>query len=578
MSFIWSYLRPFKRQLLFIFLGMVMFTLVTLGLPTVLAYIIDDVIIPKNYEQLAIYLTIMVLITLLGVLGQLFGAYFISQVTTLVVKNIRDAIYEKMQHLSHHEFQTFGVPSLTNRITTDAFIIMQFVQLGLRTLSTAPIMILISMIMVGRTASTLGLYLFPVMPLIIGLIYFIARLTLPISKKQQVTLDKMNQLLRENILGTRVIRAYNREGFMTNRFQKVNSSYQGFSIKLFKTMAVTPALFSFIVNLTIITILILGSHLIAQQKMQVGTLVAFIEYVWQALFSLMVFANIFMMYPRAMVSAHRLKEVLYSPINITNPSQPLFETNQSGQLEFRHVYFSYPDADEPVLEDLSFTTKAGQTLAFIGSTGSGKSTIVKLIPRFYDVTSGQILLDGIDIRRLDLKTLRSKIGYTPQTANLFSGQIAANLRFGKPTADEKDMTRATEVSQAFEFISNLDSGYKTHLTEGGTNLSGGQRQRLSIARSIIGKREIYIFDDSFSALDYKTDAKVRQALREETQEATTLIIAQRVGTIINADKIIVLDKGKIIAQGTHQELLASCPLYYEIAASQLTKEELHHES
>lgn len=578
MSFIWSYLRPFKRQLLFIFLGMVMFTLVTLGLPTVLAYIIDDVIIPKNYEQLAIYLTIMVLITLLGVLGQLFGAYFISQVTTLVVKNIRDAIYEKMQHLSHHEFQTFGVPSLTNRITTDAFIIMQFVQLGLRTLSTAPIMILISMIMVGRTASTLGLYLFPVMPLIIGLIYFIARLTLPISKKQQVTLDKMNQLLRENILGTRVIRAYNREGFMTNRFQKVNSSYQGFSIKLFKTMAVTPALFSFIVNLTIITILIFGSHLIAQQKMQVGTLVAFIEYVWQALFSLMVFANIFMMYPRAMVSAHRLKEVLYSPISITNPSQPLFETNQSGQLEFRHVYFSYPDADEPVLEDLSFTTKAGQTLAFIGSTGSGKSTIVKLIPRFYDVTSGQILLDGIDIRRLDLKTLRSKIGYTPQTANLFSGQIAANLRFGKPTADEKDMTRATEVSQAFEFISNLDSGYKTHLTEGGTNLSGGQRQRLSIARSIIGKREIYIFDDSFSALDYKTDAKVRQALREETQEATTLIIAQRVGTIINADKIIVLDKGKIIAQGTHQELLASCPLYYEIAASQLTKEELHYES
>ncbi|MGX7414779.1 ABC transporter ATP-binding protein [Aerococcus christensenii] len=578
MSFIWSYLRPFKRQLLFIFLGMVMFTLVTLGLPTVLAYIIDDVIIPKNYEQLAIYLTIMVLITLLGVLGQLFGAYFISQVTTLVVKNIRDAIYEKMQHLSHHEFQTFGVPSLTNRITTDAFIIMQFVQLGLRTLSTAPIMILISMIMVGRTASTLGLYLFPVMPLIIGLIYFIARLTLPISKKQQVTLDKMNQLLRENILGTRVIRAYNREGFMTNRFQKVNSSYQGFSIKLFKTMAVTPALFSFIVNLTIITILILGSHLIAQQKMQVGTLVAFIEYVWQALFSLMVFANIFMMYPRAMVSAHRLKEVLYSPISITNPSQPLFETNQSGQLEFRHVYFSYPDADEPVLEDLSFTTKAGQTLAFIGSTGSGKSTIVKLIPRFYDVTSGQILLDGIDIRRLDLKTLRSKIGYTPQTANLFSGQIAANLRFGKPTADEEDMTRATEVSQAFEFISNLDSGYKTHLTEGGTNLSGGQRQRLSIARSIIGKREIYIFDDSFSALDYKTDAKVRQALREETQEATTLIIAQRVGTIINADKIIVLDKGKIIAQGTHQELLASCPLYYEIAASQLTKEELHYES
>ena len=578
MSFIWSYLRPFKRQLLFIFLGMVMFTLVTLGLPTVLAYIIDDVIIPKNYEQLAIYLTIMVLITLLGVLGQLFGAYFISQVTTLVVKNIRDAIYEKMQHLSHHEFQTFGVPSLTNRITTDAFIIMQFVQLGLRTLSTAPIMILISMIMVGRTASTLGLYLFPVMPLIIGLIYFIARLTLPISRKQQVTLDKMNQLLRENILGTRVIRAYNREGFMTNRFQKVNSSYQGFSIKLFKTMAVTPALFSFIVNLTIITILILGSHLIAQQKMQVGTLVAFIEYVWQALFSLMVFANIFMMYPRAMVSAHRLKEVLYSPISITNPSQPLFETNQSGQLEFRHVYFSYPDADEPVLEDLSFTTKAGQTLAFIGSTGSGKSTIVKLIPRFYDVTSGQILLDGIDIRRLDLKTLRSKIGYTPQTANLFSGQIAANLRFGKPTADEEDMTRATEVSQAFEFISNLDSGYKTHLTEGGTNLSGGQRQRLSIARSIIGKREIYIFDDSFSALDYKTDAKVRQALREETQEATTLIIAQRVGTIINADKIIVLDKGKIIAQGTHQELLTSCPLYYEIAASQLTKEELHYES
>ncbi|WP_198434116.1 ABC transporter ATP-binding protein [Aerococcus urinae] len=576
MKYIWSYIKPFKKELVFIFLGMLMFSVVNLGLPTMLAMIIDNALIPGDLSNLYFFLAIMLFISCLGIAGQIFGSYFISKLSTMMTMNLRNDLFKKMLKLSHHEFQDYGVPSLTNRMTSDAFILMQFTQMTLRTLATAPVMIIISIYMITRTSPELGLYVFPVAPMIVAMIIIIAWLTLPISRAQQKTLDSINRILRENITGTRVVRAFNREQFFEERFEEVNHTYRQYSSRLFKTMAITPSLFSLIMNITIILIVWFGAGFAARGSVQVGTLVAFIEYVWLALFSLTIFANIFMMYPRAVVSAGRLDEVMHTPITVPHPENPIMETDGSGRLEFNHVDFAYPDADEPVLRDISFSSKAGETIAFIGSTGSGKSTIVKLIPRFYDVSSGEIKLDGIDIRDLDLQVLRSKIGYTPQKANLFSGQIATNLRYGKFDADEEDMDHATSIAQASEFIYRLATRYHTELTEGGTNLSGGQRQRLSIARSIIGDREIYIFDDSFSALDYKTDAAVRLALKEETKDATTIIIAQRVGTIINADQIIVLDHGQIAAKGTHKELLKSSPLYYEIASSQLTKEELEY--
>ncbi|MCY3086285.1 ABC transporter ATP-binding protein [Aerococcus mictus] len=576
MKYIWSYIKPFKKELVFIFLGMLMFSVVNLGLPTMLAMIIDNALIPGDLSNLYFFLAIMLFISCLGIAGQIFGSYFISKLSTMMTMNLRNDLFKKMLKLSHHEFQDYGVPSLTNRMTSDAFILMQFTQMTLRTLATAPVMIIISIYMITRTSPELGLYVFPVAPMIVAMIIIIAWLTLPVSRAQQKTLDSINRILRENITGTRVVRAFNREQFFEERFEEVNHTYRQYSSRLFKTMAITPSLFSLIMNITIILIVWFGAGFAARGSVQVGTLVAFIEYVWLALFSLTIFANIFMMYPRAVVSAGRLDEVMHTPITVPHPENPIMETDGSGRLEFNHVDFAYPDADEPVLRDISFSSKAGETIAFIGSTGSGKSTIVKLIPRFYDVSSGEIKLDGIDIRDLDLQVLRSKIGYTPQKANLFSGQIATNLRYGKFDADEEDMDHATSIAQASEFINRLATRYHTELTEGGTNLSGGQRQRLSIARSIIGDREIYIFDDSFSALDYKTDAAVRQALKEETKDATTIIIAQRVGTIINADQIIVLDHGQIAAKGTHKELLKSSPLYYEIASSQLTKEELEY--
>ena len=574
LKFIWKYLKKYPGDLLMLFLGMAAFVAVTLGLPTMVAFIIDHAIVAGNMSVFYRYMAYMVVFALVGVVGQLMASYFISKIVNDMTMKIRNDVYAKMQTLSHHEFQELGVPSLTTRITTDAFILLQFTQIMLRTGMTSPLMIAASIFMITTISPALGAYIIPIVPIILLLVLFMSKLTLPISEDQQASLDRINQSLRENITGTRVVRAFNRQGYFEKRFAKVASLYKRLTKKLFKLVAVTPSVFSFLINITIIMIMLVGSRYIEQGQLQVGNLFAFIEYAFHILISLMLFANIYMMYPRAVVSAGRLQEVLDTPITVENPDHPVMETDGSGRLEFRHVDFAYPDAREPVLRDISFSSKAGETVAFIGSTGSGKSTIVKLIPRFYDVTKGAILVDGVDVRDLDLAVLRDKIGFTPQKANLFTGEIADNLRYGKADATEYDMDEATSIAQAREFIERLETRYHTQLSEGGSNLSGGQKQRLSIARSIIGGREIYIFDDSFSALDYKTDAAVRQALKEETKNATTIIVAQRVGTIMHADQIIVLDHGEIAARGTHEELLKTSPLYYDIASSQLSEEEL----
>ncbi|MFV8290930.1 MULTISPECIES: ABC transporter ATP-binding protein [Aerococcus] len=577
MNFIWKYVKKYPGKLLITFIATFGTAAVMIGLPTLLAQMIDNAIITQDIPLLWRYTWIMMGLVVLSLASRTITAYTVSNIVNDMVMNIRNDAYKKMQNLSHHEFQELGVASLTTRISTDAFVILQFMEMTLKQGLVSPMMLIFSIIMIFSISPALGIYVIPVSIIIILSVIFIAKYTLPISEKQQASLDNINRILRENITGLRVIRAFNNEQFQEGRFKDVNQSYKKQSGKLFKTIAVTPALFSLLLNTVIIAILWFGAGLIETGSMQVGIMVAFIEYVFHALFSLLMFANIFMMYPRAAVSAGRLQEVMDMPITVASPDPQvaITESDEFGTLEFRDVDFAYPDASKPVLRNISFKTNPGETVAFIGSTGSGKSTIVKLIPRFYDVSKGQILIDGIDVRNYDLNALRSKIGYTPQKALLFTGDIAENLRYGKFNADDMDLDRATNVAQASEFINRLETKYATHLDEGGANLSGGQKQRLSIARSIIADREIYIFDDSFSALDYKTDAAVRQALKDETQNATTIIVAQRVSSIIHADQIIVLDEGEVAARGTHKELLKTSELYYEIASSQLSEEELN---
>ncbi|MEB7388638.1 ABC transporter ATP-binding protein/permease [Aerococcus viridans] len=577
MNFIWKYVKKYPGKLLITFIATIGTAAVMIGLPTLLAQMIDNAIITQNIPLLWRYTWIMMGLVVLSLVSRTITAYTVSNIVNDMVMNIRNDAYKKMQNLSHHEFQELGVASLTTRISTDAFVILQFMEMTLKQGLVSPMMLIFSIIMIFSISPALGIYVIPVSIIIILSVIFIAKYTLPISEKQQASLDNINRILRENITGLRVIRAFNNEHFQEGRFKDVNQSYKKQSGKLFKTIAVTPALFSLLLNTVIIAILWFGAGLIETGSMQVGIMVAFIEYVFHALFSLLMFANIFMMYPRAAVSAGRLQEVMDMPITVASPDPQvaITESDEFGTLEFRDVDFAYPDASKPVLRNISFKTNPGETVAFIGSTGSGKSTIVKLIPRFYDVSKGQILIDGIDVRNYELNALRSKIGYTPQKALLFTGDIAENLRYGKFNADDMDLDRATNVAQASEFINRLETKYATHLDEGGANLSGGQKQRLSIARSIIADREIYIFDDSFSALDYKTDAAVRQALKDETQNATTIIVAQRVSSIIHADQIIVLDEGEVAARGTHKELLKTSELYYEIASSQLSEEELN---
>ena len=577
MNLIWKYVKKYPGKLLITLIATIGTAAVMIGLPTLLAQMIDNAIITQNIPLLWRYTWIMMGLVVLSLVSRTITAYTVSNIVNDMVMNIRNDAYKKMQNLSHHEFQELGVASLTTRISTDAFVILQFMEMTLKQGLVSPMMLIFSIIMIFSISPALGIYVIPVSIIIILSVIFIAKYTLPISEKQQASLDNINRILRENITGLRVIRAFNNEHFQESRFQDVNQSYKEQSGKLFKTIAVTPALFSLLLNTVIIAILWFGAGLIETGSMQVGIMVAFIEYVFHALFSLLMFANIFMMYPRAAVSAGRLQEVMDMPITVASPDPQvaITESDEFGTLEFRDVDFAYPDASKPVLRNISFKTNPGETVAFIGSTGSGKSTIVKLIPRFYDVSKGQILIDGIDVRNYELNALRSKIGYTPQKALLFTGDIAENLRYGKFNADDLDLDRATNVAQASEFINRLETKYATHLDEGGANLSGGQKQRLSIARSIIADREIYIFDDSFSALDYKTDAAVRQALKDETQNATTIIVAQRVSSIIHADQIIVLDEGEVAARGTHKELLETSELYYEIASSQLSEEELN---
>lgn len=571
----WQYTKRYKKYLVLNFICVFGFILIELGLPTILARMIDVGILNDDFDYVKQQGLLMIVITVIGIIMNIFLGYFGSRITTNIVADIRDDLFKHIQTYSHQEYETLGVSSLITRTTNDAYQIMLFLQNILRIGFMAPMMFVVSLYMVMRTSPSLGLYVIGALPFLLLAVVGIAKFSEPLSKIQQKNLDRINSILRENLSGLRVIRAFVNEKFEEKRFENVNENYASSSKSLFRLMAVAQPGFFFLFNIVMILIIWSGTLQIADGQLQVGNLIAFIEYIFHALFSFMLFASVFMMYPRAAVSASRIQEALDAAPAIVEDPNGVAETKTKGYIEFKNVTFAYPGhSQEPVIRNVSFTASPGETVAFIGSTGSGKSTLIQLIPRFYDVTHGEILIDGVDVREYQLSKLRQKIGFIPQKALLFTGTIAENLRYGKEDATQEEMERAADIAQATDFISKKSEGYEEHLSEGGANFSGGQKQRLAIARAIIRRPEIYIFDDSFSALDYQTDAKLRARLKKETTESTVLIVAQRVGTIMHADKIIVLNEGEVVGMGTHRELLENCPIYYDIAASQLSKEEL----
>ena len=578
MLYIWSYLKRYPKWLVLDFFGAIFFVIVNLGLPTVLARMIDQGINQGNEEKLYFWAIVMLVIIVLGTFGRVVLAYAASKLTTNMVKDMRNDVYAKLQEYSHHEYEQIGVSSLVTRITSDAFVLMQFAEQTLKLGVITPMMMLSSILMIFLTSPSLAWIVAFSVPFLAVVVIYVAVKTRPLSEKQQKTLDKINQYVRENLMGLRVIRAFAREDFQENRFEEKNAIYADNSNRLFKLTGLTEPLFVQIIIAMIVAIVWFALDPLKQGSLQIGDLVAFIEYSFHALLSFLFLSNLFTMYPRTAVSSERLKEIMDMPISIDPNEDGVQETETHGYLEFDNVTFAYPgETESPVLHNISFTAKPGETIAFIGSTGSGKSTLVQLIPRFYDVTLGKIKVDGVDVRDYRLKSLRQKIGFIPQKALLFTGTIADNLRYGKEDASHEDLHQAADVAQAKDFIESREEGFATHLAEGGSNLSGGQKQRLSIARAVIKGPDIYIFDDSFSALDYRTDAILRRRLKEVTQDATVLIVAQRVGTIMDADQIIVLDKGEIVGRGRHEELMETNDIYREIAESQLKNASLTEE-
>lgn len=578
MGYIWFYLRKYPKWLCLNFTAAIFFVIVNLGLPTVLARMIDEGINPRDIERVYFWAWVMFGVIIVGILGRIVLAYAVGKITTTMVMDMRNDLYEKLQEYSHHEYEKIGVSSLVTRMTSDAFVLMQFSDQMLKLGVITPIMMVSSILLILQTSPSLAWIVAISMPFLAVVVWYVAVKTKPLSEKQQETLDKLNQYARENLTGLRVIRAFAREEFQEEKFGQANTIYADNSNKLFKLTGLTEPLFVQIIIAMIVAIVWFALDPLGDGSLEIGNLVAFIEYSFHALLSFLFLANLFTMYPRTAVSSHRLKEIMDMPISIDKNENGVTETETKGYLEFDNVTFAYPgETENPVLHNISFKAKPGETIAFIGSTGSGKSSLVQLIPRFYDVTLGKILVDGVDVRDYNVKALRHKIGFIPQKALLFTGTIAENLRYGKEDASIEELDKAADVAQAKEFIESKEEQFDTHLAEGGSNLSGGQKQRLSIARAVVKEPDIYIFDDSFSALDYKTDATLRKRLKEVTGDATVLIVAQRVGTIMDADQIIVLDHGEIVGRGTHEELLASNEIYSEIARSQLNNQSLTEE-
>ena len=575
-----SYLKRYKGLVFLNFISVFGFALTELGIPTIISKMVDGGVASGDREYLMKMGGLIVVISIVGILGTVVLGYCGARISTAVTCDIRNDLFEKVQSFSHREMNQLGVSSLITRTSNDALQIMNFMNIILRTAMLTPVMIVISFTLIIMSSVRLSLVIAATVPFIILGVMLVAKISGPISERQQTALDGLNRIFRENLTGIRVIRSFNNDARETERFGEQNQEFTNQSRKLFTLMSSTEPLFFLLMNIAAISIYFIASQMINQSTLQVGQLMAFMEYLFHAMFSVMLFCLVFMMYPRANISAKRIEVVMNMTPDILDEISEGKTVSDIGEhieeVVFDHVDFCYPDGEEAVLKDISFTAKAGETLAIIGSTGSGKSTLIQLIPRFYDVTGGRVLINGVDVRQMNSHELREHIGFVAQKANLFSGTIEENIRFGREDATDEEVRHAAEIAQAMDFIMDKPKGFQEKIVEGAGNLSGGQKQRLSITRALVRKPDIYIYDGSFSALDMKTDAVLRQALKSEVKNAVVIIVAQRVSTIMDADQILVLDEGRLAAMGRHKELLKECPLYYEIAASQLSEEELQN--
>ena len=517
----------------------------------------------------------MILISLTGGMLSIAVGYLASRVGAGIGQQIRIDLFEKVESFSNVEFDKFSTSSLITRTTNDVTQVQTLVIMMIRMIFYAPIMGIGGIIHAVNNSASMSWIIALAIVVLVGIIATLFSLALPRFKVIQTLVDRLNQVVRENLSGLLVTRAFNTQDFEEARFDKENKTLTDTNLFVNRTMAAMMPLMMLLMNLITVLIVWVGSYQVSAFKIDVGQMMAYMQYVMQIIMAFLMMSMMFIMIPRASVSAVRIADVLESDPQIKNRPDALPFSSSEGVLRFDHVSFRYPGAEEDVLHDIDFTAKPGETTAFIGSTGSGKSTIANLVPRFYDVTEGSITIDGTDIRDMELHSLRSQLGYVPQKAVLFSGTIDSNLRYADKNATDEEILSGAQIAQAMEFIESRPEGFETPIAQGGSNVSGGQKQRLSIARALVKKPQIYIFDDSFSALDFKTDSALRAALRKETGGSTVLLIAQRISTIMDAEQIIVLEAGKIAGKGTHEQLMKSCEVYREIALSQLSKEELN---
>ena len=567
------FLRPYRRSLVLVVVLVLIQSIANLYLPTLNADIINDGVAKGDARVIVSIGALMLVVTLLMGVAAIIAVYWSARIAMGFGRDVRDAIFGRVQSFSQMEVDGFGTASLITRSTNDVQQVQMLLMMALSLMIAAPIMMLGGIFMALRMNARLSLLLVVILPVMTAFIAIVAMKALPMFRAMQVKLDGINRILREKLSGIRVIRAFDRTTHEERRFEEANDDLTATTLRVTRLFALMMPTIMLIVNLSTVAVMWFGSLQVGHGDMSIGSLTAFLTYLMQILFSILMASMMFVMLPRAAASGDRIAEVLEVVTSIGDPASPAPSPARIGTLEFRDVEFRYPGAEAPVLSGISFSAAPGETTAIVGSTGSGKSTLVNLVPRLFDVTGGAVLVDGVDVRDLAQLDLWSRIGLVPQRAFLFSGTVGSNVREGREDATDDEVWHALEVAQAKGFVEEMEGGLDAPITQGGTNVSGGQRQRLAIARAIARRPGIYIFDDSFSALDFTTDARLRSALRAETEHATVLIVAQRVGTIMHADRIVVLAEGTLAGAGTHAELLETCETYREIVYSQLTPEE-----
>lgn len=566
-------LKPYSLSVVSVLVLIFLQSLSTVYLPRQMSDIVDIGVVRGDVPYILRVGALMLLVSIAAAACSIIAGFLSSRVAAGFGRTLRSQVFTHVENFTLHEFDEIGTSSLITRTTNDIAQVQQLVNMMLRLMIRAPLTAVGGIIMAFYTDAKLAIVVVVVMPVLGLVIYLVYSRATALFRTMQKKVDTLNRVVRENLTGIRVIRSFNRMAYEQKRFDQASFDLANTATRVNQTMAsLTPAMMV-ILNFSTIAIIWFGGIRIDHGGMQIGSLMAFIQYVTQILFAIMMVSMMFFVIPRASASASRIKEVLQMVPEIKDPVNAKQANAVKGTVEFRHVTFSYPGAEHPAIEDVSFEAKPGQVTAIIGGTGAGKSTLVSLIPRFYDIDDGCILVDGVDVREISQKHLREKIGFVPQKAVLFSGTVAENLRYGNEHASEEEIRHAADVAQATSFILEMQNGFDSNLEQGGMNVSGGQKQRLSIARSLVRKPEIYVFDDSFSALDFKTEAQLQSALKREVEDATVVVVAQRVSTVIDADQIIVLDDGRVVGKGTHATLLESCQVYREIVSSQLAEVE-----